>query len=262
MSETELPQSSDTPQPEELRASLVKIIEKAPGSDEGLNNLEVTHEDPDYLQSAHDAVVELAESAGIMPRNILVSGYIENTDEDEGERKNRFQTIDSHGLHFDSNDNHIDDTDSHAVIAKEMNDLRSELQRIARSLIEAEADGNDDALDAGKKEILAIKAEIADLKKALDTPLMPIYYFTTADGLLDTNPEDNPLQYAGLSAGRSVLGIYDRSELEAAGYKITNKSNEQIRVYIPDEEIDKYRRAVMHIRMRDSDKATNESDVD
>jgi hypothetical protein len=101
-------------------------------------------------------------------------------------------------------------------------------------------------LEAAQR-VAEINAQIEALNADKAKAVLPVYFATPFDGLLQSVAEDNPLAYAGEVPGEAYLAFYNGAAMRAAGLKLTNKTDEQIRIAARGAEIMRHCVAVMKV---------------
>lgn len=130
-----------------------------------------------------------------------------------------------------------DDSNEVNVAEREVYSLRDEKLRLAKELANLDGQG---LLTPGKQA--DARARIGELNEQIDAIRaasqaggnLPIYYATPVSGMLDRNPENNPLSYIGDVPGTGFLALYNgRTAMADPTLRVTEKTDRQVRIAGP-----------------------------
>lgn len=127
-----------------------------------------------------------------------------------------------------------DDSNETNVAEREVYNLRDEKLRIAKELARLDQQGlltpSKQAEDRAR--VRELNEQINAIRAASQAAgNLPIYYATPISGMLDRDPENNPLSYIGDVPGTGFLALYDGRAIAAdPKLRVTEKSDWQVRI--------------------------------
>ncbi len=171
--------------------------------------------DEDRRKRLQQVILRAAEQLGLAPDEIFLAGFKGPQLTEDVDRMKLDDPNIGAGL---STDNLIEQH------RPEPDSFDDRIQAIAKRMLSLEETGelDDTTRQRYLAKIVLLRQEKAERTPSIETGLeggWPVYYFTTIDGVLDTEPEDNPLAYSVDDKGRGQVGVYDRKFLEENGYR-------------------------------------------
>ncbi len=203
---------------------------------------------PAILVNIFHQVQGVVEQEGLEPNDVLVAGFTYDPDNPS--------TGDEFKLKERSNvGNTIADTNTAQLVHRDIAVVRASIERLAHELLDLDSQSIlTTRLQRDKSDqIAAHRANSARLQKQLQQPSIPLYFFTKLAGILDHDPEYNPLGYAGfdgLKPGRSGIALFDSRAMREAGFQIKQKGDQQLMVAITGDRLRSFMKAQLFLNVK------------